>query len=316
MQYWRVMLKCGKDNKPQTAECVSAGFVGVDTLIEEDIGDYLSGDKSEFDRRFLPVYMKNRPDRTRIGAGLVLGSLWKVAKVMVPGDIVLSPDGDKFYVGEISGNYYYAEGKEFLHRRSVKWLDKQIPRADMPGTLRKGAGRGTVVNVSHYGEDIKQLLGDAGKPMIMSEASADNISGESAATFALEKHLEDFLVQNWESISLGRDYDIYRDENGEIAQQFPTDTGFIDILAISKDRKTLLVVELKKGNASDRTVGQTMRYIGYIKNEIAEKGQQVRGAIIAASDDRRNNLRIQRALEAVDNVDFYRYKVAFEIEPD
>lgn len=43
---------------------------------------------------------------------------------------------------------------------------------------------------------------------------------------------------------LSCDFDII-EENGElVGQQFPTDTGPIDILAISKDRKTLLFVEL------------------------------------------------------------------------
>ena len=40
-----------------------------------------------------------------------------------------------------------------------------------------------------------------------------------------------------------------------------SDTGPIDILAISKDKKTLLVVELKKGRVSDNVVGQIQRYI-------------------------------------------------------
>ena len=41
--------------------------------------------------------------------------------------------------------------------------------------------------------------------------------------------------------------DIIVEEDGEkIGQQFPTDTGPIDILAISKDKSVLLVVELKR----------------------------------------------------------------------
>ena len=69
---------------------------------------------------------------------------------------------------------------------------------------------------------------------------------EDPTVFALEKHLEDFLVQNWNQTPLGKKYDIYKDEENS-GQQFPTDTGPIDILAISKDEKEVLVVELKKG---------------------------------------------------------------------
>ena len=33
-----------------------------------------------------------------------------------------------------------------------------------------------------------------------------------------------------------------------------------------KDKKTLLVVELKKGRVSDNVVGQIQRYMGYVNN--------------------------------------------------
>jgi RecB family endonuclease NucS len=71
----------------------------------------------------------------------------------------------------------------------------------------------------------------------------------------LEKHLEDFLVQNWTQTIWGKDYDIYQEEGEMVGQQFPTDTGPIDVLAVSKYKKTPLVVELKKGRASDNGKG-------------------------------------------------------------
>jgi restriction system protein len=126
-------------------------------------------------------------------------------------------------------------------------------------------------------------------------------------TFALEKHLEDFLVQNWKQTELGKQYDIYMNEDGEeVGRQFPSDTGPIDVLAISKDRKEWLVVELKKGRASDNVVGQILRYMGYVQ-ELAESGQKVKGVIIAMEDDNR----IRRALSMVPNIEFYRYQVTF-----
>ena len=88
-----------------------------------------------------------------------------------------------------------------------------------------------------------------------------------------------------------------------------TDTGPLDILAISKDRKTLLVVELKKGRASDAVVGQTLRYMSYVSEELAESDQTARGLIIAHQDDQR----IQRALSLVPSIDFYRYQVSFKL---
>ena len=92
-------------------------------------------------------------------------------------------------------------------------------------------------------------------------------------------------------------------------QQFPTDTGPIDLLAISKDKQELLVVELKRGRASDAVVGQIQRYMGYVKEDVAEDHQSVRGVIIALDDDKR----IRRALQIAQGIDFYRYEVKFNL---
>ncbi|RYZ80596.1 MAG: DUF91 domain-containing protein [Proteobacteria bacterium] len=91
-----------------------------------------------------------------------------------------------------------------------------------------------------------------------------------------------------------------------MGQQYPTDTGPFDVLPISKDRKRLLVVELKKGRASDAVVGQIMRYMGYSQEMLADEGQTVHGAIIALNDD----LRIRRALAMIPTIAFFRIKSA------
>ena len=84
----------------------------------------------------------------------------------------------------------------------------------------------------------------------------------------------------------------------------------MDILAISKDKRTLLVVELKKGRASDAVVGQLLRYMGYVKDELLEEDQMVKGIIIALTDDQR----LRRAISLLQGtVDFYRYQVNFEL---
>ena len=83
----------------------------------------------------------------------------------------------------------------------------------------------------------------------------------------------------------------------------------MDILAISKDKKELLVVELKKGRASDSVIGQIQRYMGYVTEELSEDNQVVKGVIIALDDD----LRIKRALSVTQNIEFYRYNVTFNL---
>jgi len=148
----------------------------------------------------------------------------------------------------------------------------------MSESLRNSAGSiGTVSNISKYREELEQLLkGEAKKQELVSQYP----TVEDATVFALEKHLEDFLVANWSSTPLGRTHDLYETEESSW-QQFPTDTGPIDLLAISKDKQELLVVELKRGRASDAVVGQIQRYMGYVQEEIAEDRQRLRGVIIA-----------------------------------
>ena len=84
----------------------------------------------------------------------------------------------------------------------------------------------------------------------------------------------------------------------------------MDILAISKDKTKLLVVELKRGRASDSVVGQVQRYMGYVVEVLAEANQEVHGVIIALEDD----LKIQRALKVTRNIEFYRYIINFKLE--
>ena len=190
----------------------------------------------------------------------------------------------------------------------MKWFPGRAKRSGVSEELKRSTnGPGTVVDVTAYADEIERLIGSDAVPAIV--ATSEVI--EDPSTFALEKHLEDFLITNWDQTALGRDYDIYSEEGELIGQQYPSDTGPIDILAISKDRKTLLVVELKRGRASDVVVGQVQRYMGYVLGELAEASQAVRGTIIALEDD----LKLRRALSVTNNIDFYRYQVSFKLVP-
>ena len=124
------------------------------------------------------------------------------------------------------------------------------------------------------------------------------------SSFVLEKHLEDYLCKNWGKTVFGRDFNIY--ENG---RQYQTNTGPMDILAQRKDEKEFLVLELKRDMASDAVVGQTLSYMGYVKEHLAIKEEKVSGCIIATKADQR----LRNALTSVDNIDFYEYKINFEM---
>lgn len=288
-------------------ECLNGNFIGVDFGINEDLSMHLSDDIKPFKERYRPVFLENRPDKSKVAAGLACGAIWTVCQGLKKGDIVLCPDGKgEYLVGDIESNYFYSKGEILPHRRRVKWHKSPIRRSDMSEALSNSSGSIlTTCDLTKYEEEL-QILISGNKTSII---SLNDSTIENASEFALERHLEDFLVKNWEHTSLGKDYNIYELDGELVGQQFPSDTGPIDILALSKDKKTFLVVELKKGRVSDNVVGQIQRYMGFVKEDLAEHNQNVKGVIIGFDDD----LKIKRALSVTTNIDFYKYKVDFKL---
>lgn len=302
-RYYRVML--GRKSA-YAQQCFAGGFIGIDDTTG-DLSGQIPDDWREFNRKYIPIFQAHFPDKSKIAAGLAGGVTWTLCKGIRKGDMVLSPDGTGTYrVGEVTSDYQWAPGGILPHRRAVHWLDTTIDRVAMSESLRNSAGSvNTISEISRYADEIEHLIGGAAPPKLI---TADETI-EDPVAFAMEKHLEDFLVQNWANTELGKSYDIYEEDGERVGQQYATDTGPMDVLAVSKDKKQLLVVELKKGRASDAVVGQILRYMGYVMQELAEPDQTVRGVIIAQDNDQR----VRRALAAVPNISFYRYEVSFRL---
>jgi restriction system protein len=302
--YYRIMLG---QRSVYVKEAHDGGFIGAGWLGEIDLTNNIPDNWREFNKKYIPLYLEKHPDKSKVSAGLACGMLHTIIKGINENDIVLCPDGEGNYlVGEVTSGYVYAKGEVLPHRRKIHWYTDKLPRSEMSEALQNSTGAiGTVSNVSKYEEELEALIAGKRPPTVV----ATDESIEDPSVFALETHLEEFLVQNWEHTELGEKYKIYEEDGEIVGQQFPTDTGPIDILAISKDDKELLVVELKKGRASDLVVGQIQRYMGYVKEELAEENQKVHGVIIAFEDD----LKIQRALSITQNIGFYTYTVKFTL---
>jgi restriction system protein len=303
-RYIRLMLGA---KSAHIDECLKGNFIGADFDLNQDLSKHLFENWRDFNKKFIPVWLENHPEKSKVSAGLACGALWTVAKGLKRGDIIISPDGmGKYHIAEVLDEYSYHPGNILPHRRTVRWFEQTIERADMTDSLKSSTGSiGTVSDITNYSAELEQLIGGTKQPVIVSTDE----TVEDPTVFALEKHLEDFLVANWKQTELGKNYNIYEEGGDLIGKQYPTDTGFIDILAISKDNKELLIVELKKGRASDNVVGQIQRYMGYVLEELAEEGQTVKGIIIALEDDNR----IRRALAVAPNIEFYRYQVSFKL---
>jgi restriction system protein len=195
--YYRVMLG---QKSVYAAECFAGNFIGTDFGIDQDLTKKLPEEWRAFNQEFIPIYLAKHPDKTKIGAGLACGALWTVSKGIKKGDIVLCPDGSGHYrVGEVSGDYTFEPGKILFHRRPVRWLNVSIDRAAMTEALRNSTGSiGTVSNVSRYSEEIEGLMGGVSAPKLISTDE----TVEDPTAFALEEHLEDFLLRtghrpNW-----------------------------------------------------------------------------------------------------------------------
>ena len=303
--YYRIML--GRASA-HAQECLKNSFIGCDFEFEMDLSNKLYDNWRDFNKEFIPYYLEKHPEKSKVTAGLACGATHTICKGIQIGDIVLSPDGTGSYlVGEVIEDYNYDASSVLPHQRKINWYPKTISRTSMSDELRHSTGSiGTVSNVTKYSEELEILISDNKPPALIS--TDDSV--EDPSVFALEKHLEDFLVENWNQTELGKSYDIVEEDGELVGQQYPTDTGPIDILAVSKDKKTILVIELKKGRVSDSVVGQIQRYMGYVNEELLEEGQSVKGIIIALEDD----LRMKRALSMTSNIEFYRYEIDFKLK--
>lgn len=302
--YYRIMAGA---KSVHSSECYEQGFIAANWRIDQDLTGHLPDNWREFNHQFIPVYMSAHPDKSKIAAGPACGMLHTICKGMLIGDIVLCPNGaGQYYVGEVVSEYYFVPAGDLSHRRKIKWYDKGINREEMSQALKNSSGSiGTVSNITKYADELESLLAGKQPPALVHTDQ----TVEDPSVFALERHLEDFLVANWAFTELGKEFVIFSEEGEPVGQQYPSDTGPIDILATSKDGQTLLVVELKRGRASDVVVGQIQRYMGYVKDELAEPHQQVKGVIIALEDD----LKLRRALSVTSNIDFYCYHVSFKL---
>lgn len=308
-EFYRVMLGEGHIYAQECRDkgCISAGF-----SINQDLTHSLSEDGRDFNKEFIPAWMTENPGKSKIAAGRSCGFLYMICKRILIGDIILSPDGKgRYFVGEVESDYLYVPEAKNPHQRKVRWFGEMIDRSSMSKALKGTAGAmGTVLQISKYREELECLIkGEAPAATLLNNEELI----DDPVVFAMEEHLETFLEKNWEKTPLGKNYEIFNDgENSGRQYEIIEDNnkiGRIDILAQSRDKKELLVVELKRGRASDAVVGQILRYMGYVQEVIAEHGQIVKGVIIALDDDKR----LRWALKATQNIDFFRYEIRFDL---
>jgi len=138
------------------------------------------------------------------------------------------------------------------------------------------------------------------------EEGRGSAPAKDSTEFLLERDLQLFLAKHLERIEPG--LKLYEDE-GIGGLEFEAGGGRrIDILATDVTG-ALVVIELKVSKGYDRVVGQLLRYVNWVKKNVADKGQRVRGIIICRTMS--EDLRL--ACAGIPDVELYEYQMSVSV---
>ena len=158
-----------------------------------------------------------------------------------------------------------------------------------------------------YKADLEAGIGNgvAGTADFAEETAEEDDLG--SRKFAFERDLQNYLVQNLGLLEPG--LKLYEDEDGEFTGvEFPAGQRYIDILAVGTDG-AYVVIETKVSRAYDRVVGQILRYMGWVKENLAGEAP-VRGIVVASeiSED------LILATSSVENIRLVEYEISFSLK--
>lgn len=274
---------------------------GLISIGWQSLGDVSRMKRDELTQAVASAY----PDKPQQTKGLITNMLWSFYHEIRPGDLAIARRGRKTLaaVGEVIEAAVHAPGRNPAHGHKgflkVRWQeqprDKVFPTVVFP--------MHTLAELSR--EQFDSFLGGSGFQAVPA-ASAEAIEDPNA--FVLEKYLEDFVISNFDTIFKSQ-LKIFEDADGNDGQQYATDIGPIDILAVEPTSRSFVVIELKKGRPSDQVVGQILRYMGWVKKNLCSTGQAVKGLIICRDHDPK----LAYALEMTTGIDVRYYSVSFRL---
>ena len=149
------------------------------------------------------------------------------------------------------------------------------------------------------------------KPSVGQEDDETGPSG-SPADRLIEIHLEQWLVDHWDQVDFGAPLRLYEEDGESTGQQYDTgDVGFIDLLCEDTSSNSIVVIELKRGRSSDAVMGQLARYMGWVKEHLAN-GRDVEGVVLTPE----YNKKLRYAAKAVPGSRLLRYETQFKTYPE
>ena len=164
---------------------------------------------------------------------------------------------------------------------------------------------GVEISKEEISKDLKKIT-DKYKDCLDIEVK-DEDSDLSKGLFYMESQLEDFIIQNWNESEFGKKYNLII-EDGELqSQQYRTDIGPIDILAKDKVTDEYVVIELKRNQTGDQTIGQIARYMQWVEENLSKN---VKGVIVCGKWDEK----LDYARKRMGDVEVLLYELNFSLK--
>ena len=197
------------------------------------------------------------------------------------GHIVFMRNYGEGYIGkfEINGDWVedgesfekYQEHAGYFPMTNMETWSRTLPQELIARELSNHDVRSRIVSIT---ETDNTIIDTAHK--IYEKLGYGNADGE---IIILEKGIEEAIKPNLAQLGL-------KLADKSIQQQFSMGPGVgrSDLICLDSENN-LVIIELKRGLTSDQAVGQIFRYIGYVKENVAEEGQEVRGVILTTEYD-------------------------------
>ena len=178
-------------------------------------------------------------------------------------------------------------------------------------------GRGRVVQYDPDKHGQWEIAEKDGQPTVrmIQEATTDinpsaEVGEDQGGSFALESHLRDYLAKNLPTLDTGgTPLSLFVSSDGRDGVEFQTEVGAIDILAMSTGGD-YYVFELKLGRGPDATLGQILRYMGWVEQHLCQS-KKVFGVVVAADITKK----LKYAATQVPQVRLMEYELKVTLKP-
>ncbi len=264
----------------------------------------------------LAAFDKAYPDDNLSRRSRDFNTIWRWYHEVSIGDVIIARKGTKRVIGLgfVKGNAYRDDAKSkerrpqskkvYPHFLDIEWFmtneDEFEDPVFSPYVFRKTTEE-KIISL-----ELHKLI-----PGFESE-TGDHVSEAPDQEFGLEKILRDFLFTNFTQI-FPSNLALYEDPEGKPAKEYRTGVGPIDLLAFETTTNSFVVIELKKGRDTDKVVGQILRYMGWVNENMCKSGQIVKGIIVC----KERGEKIRLALTMTKNITVKEYRMQFEmVDPE